>query len=188
VKIKSGGSKRLTMAVEIPADMPPGDYQVIGEVLPYREGRPAAAPGAANDPNVHVPGIVMHVRRPDLVASVKSTFDGKGWPAGQAGKVTVTVANAGQVPAVGPATVVLYASPDGSMNGAVEVARVDAAAFKLKPGKGKAMKFSVRLPDGMTGASWRWLAVVNPDGMLAESDLANNSGIATGAFDVRAAA
>ena len=71
---------------------------------------------------------VLRVREPDLTASVKSTFDGKTLTAGAAGKVTVTVTNAGQVPTRGGATVVLYASPDGTTAGAVELARWGGAA------------------------------------------------------------
>ena len=132
--------------------------------------------------------MMLRVRQPDLVAAVRSTFDGKAWAAGQAGAATVTITNQGPVPAAGAATVVLYASPDGTLANAVEVARLTNTGLKLKPGKAKAFKFGLRLPAGLAGSSWRWLAVVNPDGSLPESDLTNNSGSAAGVFQVRAAA
>ncbi|HEX8916806.1 MAG TPA: hypothetical protein VF796_30935 [Humisphaera sp.] len=188
VKIKAGGSKRLTLPVQLPADLPPGDYTVIAEILPYRPDRPAAAPDAATDPNVNVSGITLRVRRPDLVAAGKSTFDGKAWNAGAAGKVTVTVTNAGEVAGGGVATVVAYASPDGTLANAVEIARWSGQSLNLKSGKAKALTAAVKLPPALAGQSWTVLAVVNPDGAFPEADLANNTALAAHGFEVRAAA
>jgi hypothetical protein len=188
LRIKAGGTRRLTLPLQLPGNLPPGNYTVIGEALPYRADRPAAAPDASSDPNIHVSPVVIRVARPDLVATARSTFDGKTWNAGAAGRVTVTVTNAGLVASKGAATVVAYASLDGTLTNAVEIARWDAAALNLKPGKGRTLNAAVKLPPSLAGTSWRVLAVVNPDGVFPEADLGNNTGLATGTVTVRAAA
>jgi hypothetical protein len=172
VTLKPNAKTPLKVAVRLPADIAPGQYRLMAEILPYGSAPASFTPNAFADANVAL-GKVFTVRpgtpavaaaeQPSLAGRVSSSFDGKALKAGKKGKVKVNVTNVGASTARGPENITVYASTTGSLDGAVRLASVSGGNVSLKPNKSKSFTAKVTLPELLDAGQYMLIAVIDGD-------------------------
>lgn len=183
VRLKAGKAVKLPLNMKVPDDLAVGTYRLIAEALPYREGG-----ATGNDPNVAIKQPGLDVRLPAITARISSSFQGRSLSAGQGGKVQVELVNTGGVAASGLADVIVYATPDGTLDDAVELGRLTRLKVSLQPDKSKRLNMSVIMPSDLDGGSYSLLAEVQLAGVAGVTSEGAEFSVTGAPFELRAAA
>jgi uncharacterized membrane protein len=171
--------KAVGVKVKIPGDMPAGEYNIMAEIVPI-----APLNDSNNLNNVVVFDSDVSVTVPDLLPTTVSSNLGAVALPDERGKVKVTFVNDGQVRASGRVNVTVYATTTGSMDGAVEIGRVNDVSVRLAPGKSKSKSLAVRLPSAL--GVYQLLAVIDDGSAMAETNEGNNILLSAGTVSVHA--
>lgn len=112
---------------------------------------------------------------PDLTADVLTRLPG-AVVGGAKGKVGVRITNKGNQPlGATPVAVTLYASPDGTLNGATSIA-TQTKKLKLKVGKSKVYNIKFKYPSGIADGNYTIVAQADSTSAVNEGSEANNLG------------
>jgi hypothetical protein len=186
IRIKPGHTMSFVINIAIPATLPPGDYYIAAEQLPYRGDLSVGADGTGiqiTDPNVAFTPSTLSVQLPQITAHVNSTFDGKIVRASQAGAVTLTLQNTGSVRSIGSASIAFYLTTDGTLNSAIPLTTA-VGNMTIPAGRIRKLRYSMRLPAGLdTTQSYSLIAVISPIATAinpAQADITATSALAFG--------
>jgi hypothetical protein len=166
MKLKPGASKQVRMKFDYPA-LDDGAYRLLAfadasDVIPESD--------EAN--NVAATASAVQIARPFV--DLSGVFaDAPVLRAGKGITASLSLHNAGNMPARGSMSVQLLASTDATLDdGDVFVGRVPVRV-SLKPGATK--KVRLRFPSPLlAGGQYTYFARIDADGQIAESDEANN--------------
>jgi len=179
--LKPGKSKTLRVRYANPSGLPNGSYFLIARVDPDNvlaesdETNNTAASAAAyaiSPPFVDLTGSIVSVR--------------PSYAAGKAASVPLAVTNNGNVPAVGTASVSLFASTSSVFdpNTALPLTTTPVVEkLNLKNGKSKTLNLKFPFPTLAPG-TYHIVAVITSNTPVAESDTTNNTAISAGTFTV----
>ncbi len=165
LKIKAGKSKKVKMKFSFPTGMADGAYQILARVASATEGNTGDNVISASAP--------VTIARPfvDLASNFAKTPT--SLKAGKKAKASVALQNLGNVVHNGAVQVTLYASTDGTLNGATQLATV-TKNLKVKTGKSKKVKVSFTCASNMPAGSYYLVATTNPIG-VTDTVAANNT-------------
>ena len=175
VFLRPGGKAALRLRFATPPTLASGNYFIIARV------RGASAQREIQG-TIAVRPLTVTVQHPfvDLVAQFVGQMD---FSTGEAGSATVRVINAGNVPALGPFAMTLYASTTPMLDQAASVVGfVTVRNLNLPAGGSKAFTLSIspKLPTG----SYRLFALANSSMGIAESNYANNLAVSPAPLSV----
>ncbi|NLF30912.1 MAG: hypothetical protein GX591_08505 [Planctomycetes bacterium] len=177
INLAPGGARTDTVAVAIPQDVQDGAYHLLVQVV---AGQGIAEGSDANNVDAS-DAIVVEQPRVDLACQITDmAFAAQEVLPGDRGTVTVTVANEGNVNAVGPSVVTLYVSNADILDDtAIQVGRA-AAKLVLAPGGTRALNMAVTLPADVEFFDALYFHAVVAADAIGEADVANNGAAAEG--------
>ena len=172
LNVRSAETTDVRVRIGSLPSLPDGEYRLIARLTDVSGGVGTIASAQT---------VVLAAPRPDLSGSFASLPP--LLPAAKRARLTITVTNAGNVPANVRVPVAITAAPDAGGGGAVALP-VTGAKLKLKPGQARATKISVSLPAELRGGSYFLTAVLDPTNLLVEQNETNNTVAASTAIAV----
>ncbi len=162
-------SKTFSVNVEVPANTPGDDYQIIIDMTPSGEADPEHFTGVGGSVTVASAFV-------DLAATVATTTFGNSVQSGAVGKGSVTFINNGNVPATGTVKAEFYATVGGNLQGATKIGEsANVVVNKLAPGKTQTISnVNLTAPGVVVSSDYQIVAVINPAG-LTDSNNANHT-------------
>jgi hypothetical protein len=167
--IGAGGYKSLAAGLALPADVQGTFYWLAIADL---DGS-IADPDDAN--NVGGSAVAFNLTPPfvDLSPVVTQSPAGE-LVGGSKAKVVTTIANHGNVSYIGTATVSYYLSTDQTWDSNDRLVGSQTPRLNVRPTTARTLSAILSLPVDVEGA-YQWLAVVEANGVIAESTAANNA-------------
>jgi uncharacterized membrane protein len=135
LKLHAGDSKKVKIRYTLPTGLTDGDYQMLAQ---------GVATATQTAPAVVAATVTLATPRVDLSADFATTQPIR-IEAGSTNTVKVTISNLGNVTAKGSATLNLYASEDGAVDGADAVLKtIDLKSLRIKAGHSKTIRIHVK--------------------------------------------
>ena len=164
LRLKAGAAKVVTLKYDYPTTLATGSYYLIAQ---------ADATGTSTTPTTAVTSAVT-LTAPAVDLSVAFTQATVIVTPGKKGRAVIKLTNLGNVTAVGPVLINLYASATGSVD--ASAAQVYTVTRKVKLAAGKAM--SIALPftfpaDGVAGTD-QLVAAISPTTTPTDANAAND--------------
>jgi hypothetical protein len=164
---------KIKLAI-LPASLAAGSYFLVAEVTDVHDNSETAV---SNSAVALAPGFI------DLTGSLGSVPS--VLKPGKKTAATVTVINDGNIPAAGTLQVEFLARPVGTTGSADVPLATPSTRINLASHATKRLRFSIVVPATLTaGTSYVLVAVLNPNSILDDSNIANNTLVGTAAFTV----
>jgi uncharacterized delta-60 repeat protein len=174
LSLKPGQTKRIKINVRTIPSAAEGPYRVLARVTaPDLSTTVAAAPET-----VAIAAPVV-----DLTTQIDRGIPVNVAPDAKV-RVSVTVTNGGNVPAVGTTGLAVYASTDAAVSGDDRVLLTRDVRVKLSPGRAKRYTLSFRLPGDLAAGTYFLGASIDTANSVAESNETNNSSVFGSTFIV----
>jgi subtilase family serine protease len=173
--LKPGASVSLPVPVTIPV-VDPGAYYVVAQVDASTAGGGgtmlvASTSSTGPSPSRPRKSVKLRVSMPDLTVSTLSLNPNQG-PTGTTVTVTLTVQNAGTAASAATSLAFCLASPaDASLSGGAALKTLGVPS--LQAGTSIGVTATLTIP-AVEGGTYQLLAVLDPDGAVAESIETNN--------------
>ncbi|HEX5242307.1 MAG TPA: hypothetical protein VFW23_03515 [Tepidisphaeraceae bacterium] len=181
IHLKPGKHSALTVGVNVPASLAPGNYELILSV----DGSSAGVSGA--NPSAAVAPTAVEVQQPvvDLSANIIELPLKMVAPGSGPQRAIVRITNLGNAPARGRATVTWYLSTDTALNSSdIMVASSGAMGIHLGAHKTQDVQSMVTLPAGVPVGTYDVLAQVSVSNGINDSNPSNNVAIGNSTIDV----
>jgi hypothetical protein len=153
VKLKpAGGSKTIKMKIAtFPAVPHDGAFHLLAKVT---------GPDGTSTVAEAQPMITIAHPFTDLTPTITAPFAKPVTPGGK-GTAGIQLANSGNIPAVGPATIALFASPDPAPGRNDQLISMVPLKLKVKNGRSRKYKLKALLPQGIAPGSYYLVANVD---------------------------
>ena len=163
LKLEAGQSRAVKLKIRAFPDVVDGDYRLLARVT-----------GEGVDPATNVSAQTVFISAPFVDLSGNFAAIPDALARGRRGRLTVTLANAGNVPVKTTVPVALTGSlsPDGS--NPVPLGTADAKV-SLKPGQSKTIRLNFTAPAEVPPGSYFLTADLDAGNVLPESNETNNS-------------
>ena len=181
INLVPDGTRALTVPIDLPTDMPAGQYRVIALL---DAGDELAEDDETNNLVLSDSFIAIAAPFVDLIGTIGALALPPQVIAGDdfQGVMPVTVRNDGNVQVQANIQVQIVASPDGDPDNpaGVLLATLAGQSINLVPGATKSLSASFAMPADMAEGDYHIVAVIDAADVVVESDEANNA-VATGA-------
>lgn len=181
IHLKPGKSSTLSVGVNVPTTLAAGNYELILSI----DGSNAGASGA--NPSVAVAPGAIQVQQPfvDLSATITELPLQTVAPGSSPQRAVVRIANLGNAPAKGRATVTWYLSTDTALDSSDKViASSGSMAIHLGAHKSQDVQSMVTLPAGVSVGTYNVLVQVSAGQGINDSNPSNNLAIGDSTIDV----
>ncbi len=181
IHLKPGKHSGLAVGVSVPTSLAPGNYELIVSI----DGTKAGVPGST--PSIAVAPSAVQVQQPivDLSADIIELPLKTVTPGSSPQRAVVRIANLGNAPARGRATVTWYLSTDTALDSSdVMIASSGAMAIHLGAHKTQDIQSLVTLPAGVPVGTYDVLAQVSASHGINDSNPSNNLAIGDSTIDV----
>lgn len=169
VRLKPTKSKSLNVRFVYPTGLPDGTYYLLTNVQGGGSPLVGAAPGETG-----VSGGTVRIAPPFIdLAAKAAVLSGGAVVAGRRGTLSITVTNAGNVPAKGPLAAML--SSVSSVDGSAQPLDTPVRNINIKPGATKVVRFRFTAPATLPAGLSILRSVLDPQTPVQDSDLTNNS-------------
>lgn len=179
LSLKPGKSKIVKLKFDYPSGLADGAYSILAQVDPAA----SASQNPKTDDVASLGQVTIAAPFTDLGVSfpvaLKSDYD-----PGKKAKITVRLANAGNVLADGTAVVTLVSSADTTVDSGDLTLGTATVKVKIKPGAAKNFRVSFTLPDTAPPGSTNLIATIAPTLGVADNNSVNDSAIAAQPFVV----
>lgn len=168
----AGESRTFRTTVTIPDGTAADDYQVLAVV---DVANVVAEFNELNNQANSAAGVQLDAPFVDLTAAPGVVnLPGTAVP-GDHGSFRVVIVNIGNIPAVGDIDVQVYASIDGTLDGAdILVAEVDGRSVNIDANGAAVVNIPVTLTSALLPATYNWLVSIDSGNAIAESNEGNN--------------
>lgn len=181
IHLKPGKHSAVAVGVNVPASLAPGNYELILSIDGTSAGVPSSTPSIAVAPSaVEVQQPVVDLSANIIELPLKTVTPGSGPQ-----RAVVRIANLGNAPAKGRATVTWYLSTDTALDSSdIMIASSGAMAMHLGAHKTQDIQSMVTLPSGVPVGTYEVLAQVSASHGINDADPSNNLAIGTSTIDV----
>jgi len=181
IHLKPGKHSAVAVGVNVPASLAPGNYELFLSIDGTNAGVPGSAPSTAVAPSA------VQVQQPvvDLSANIVELPLKTVTPGSSPQRAVVRIANVGNAPAKGRATVTWYLSTDAALdNSDIMIASSGSMAIHLGAHKTQDIQSMVTLPAGVPVGTYDVLAQVSAGNGISDSNPSNNLAIGDSTIDV----
>jgi len=181
IHLKPGKHSAVAVGVNVPASLAPGNYELILSI----DGTSTGIAGST--PLIAVAPTAIQVQQPvvDLLANIIELPLKTVTPGNSAQRAVVRVANLGNAPAKGRATVTWYLSTDTALDSSdIIIASSGSMAIHLGAHKTQDIQSLVTLPAGVPVGTYEVLAQVSASHGINDANPSNNLAIGDSTIDV----
>lgn len=166
VRLKAGRSTTMRISPrKFPSVSADGTYHLLAEIT---------SPGGGTQVAEAQPTLAMAAPFVDLTGAFPRPLAGT-FAAGQKVKTSLVLTNAGNVTLTGRTTVNVFLSADEQGTPGNRALVSPAVKLKVAAGKSKKLNLTFQLPADLLAGTYDLMAVLDPNGTIAESNEANNT-------------